>query len=206
MRALLAVLITIQGFCLIEPVYAAQSNKKVVDRMLLSVGQKNYSQRQFEIYIAAKSLVLGKKESERKLDGKVSDSDWKQLLESFRNEMILKSSAERESFQNQNLQLSKHTVDAAIKLLNANLKKFTDTAIWLKQFKVSSNELRSAVSSMLLVQAYLRRQDSLVNSTSGRYWGYQIDDKSRWFKRLEEQTPYRFYEGALNYQKLAVLP
>ena len=203
MRALLAVLIVSVCFSF-SSAYAAQSNEMIIDRMLLSVGQKNYSQRQFEIYQLVKSTILGK--TIPLANQVVNPADWKSGLENFRNEMILRGAAERESFENQNLQLAKHTVDAALKLFNKNIAKQEASKTWLERYKVSANELRSAVSDMLLVQAYLRRKNSLVNTPKERFWGYKVDDATSWFKRLKDQTPYRFYEGALNYQPLAVLP
>ena len=184
-------------------VFGSQGNPVMIDRMILNIGAKNYSQRHFEIYVAVKALVLGKS---AKIDYKVNKANWREFLEAYRDDMIIAHHAEIDSGFNHQLHLRKPAIDAAMKVMQKSLERRPEVKTWWAHFEADQTELNSVVVEVLLVQSYLRNKEPSAKNSDELYWGRAPDASSGWFKRMKQQTNYRFYDGALTYQSLKVLP
>ena len=71
---------------------------QILDQLVLEVNKLSYTQRQFEIHMAIRTALLTEPSEQLRL---VSKDNWRQLLERYRNDMIVDQEALRLSSMQQ---------------------------------------------------------------------------------------------------------
>lgn len=174
-----------------------------LDRLILKVGNMNFTQRQFELYIALSS-ILGNKDS--KAYQIVEKNKWLDLLELYLNHMIIDQKA-------RNLESFKPSKNEIIEAKSKINQVKTDN-LFLSQFMSRLNYSDSAIevemTRALRITRYLCYMFNLENKKAKEKCVAGIntpplDNSFEWFKRLKKDISFRVYDSAREYKEIVRL-
>lgn len=182
-------------------IYLASSSlhAEILNRNLLEVNYVSYSQRNFELYILAKEALFLRKDISPNL---VSAGNWKNLLESYKNEMLIDGLFSREEHRLITFLPNGDMVDEAYRIFKKSLSRSKVLKNKYSQFKGSEEELKTQLIVLLKVQNYLKSK-VIKNKRNNPF--YSIDTNAPWFVELSKNSQYRFFDDASNYKKMQVL-
>lgn len=198
---------------------------QLVDRLLVNINSQNYSQRQFELYMALETLLFT---SSPRSSWRVSRENWNEKLEVYVNHMLVDHNARAlETFTARpNEVLIAQKKLAQIK--DGSWQRFVDRLGFSKsavaterdrmirvakfichRFRLSKGESQSGSTKKLRSQGSLASKQGRPAAMPSCQDGQQLPGLSkdyRWFHRVVQETPFRVYDGARTYQPLLAFP
>lgn len=171
----------------------------LLDRLIVEINGKSYSQRQIEVYQGLRTIAMGEAPSKALPQA----NTWVQVVETFKNEMVVYSLIESDaqrmgSFQADQKKLEETT--ANFRLWQQRDQSFDD---FVRQRQLTEAEIGKIFNTVFRVQAYVRSRVQLSeqgNVDEARF--LSIDPLSDWFQSLQKLASYRFYGKAREYVAL----
>jgi hypothetical protein len=158
---------------------------EVGDRLLLQVNFKVYSQRQMEIYIGTRELLIDKPHT----FNEISASTWEKALTQFRDDMVVAEEASRKQATASSV-ASQEEIDSAVNLV----KEFSDRSLEFRAFSqrlsVSPQENYRVIAEILQIANFRAKT--------------KIDDNALKEANLRNQV--RFFAGSRDYQHIFFPP
>lgn len=172
----------------------------IIDRQLLEVESNSYTQRHFEIYFLVRQLLLSRNS---KPDLALRQENWERELQNFKNEMLINHFMDQETQRLSSLFPNKSMLETAFDMVQNRSQKVTAAQEISKRLQIHEDELRRALTQILKVQSYLKSRTRLLEvGADVENWGYELDDQSAWFTRIEQTFRYRFYDDAKQYVEI----
>jgi hypothetical protein len=168
----------------------------LLDRLIVEINAKSYSQRQIEIYQGLRTIAMG----ETPAKALPHADTWAGTLETFKNEMmvysLIESDAQRlESFQADQKKLEEG--EKSILRWQQSDKAFDD---FVRRRGLTEAEIVRVLITVFRVQAYVRSRVQLISQGSGEDGKFlSIDPMADWFQSLQKLTSYRYYGKARDY-------
>lgn len=190
---------------------APRASAQLVDRLLLSVDNRSYSQRQFELYMALESLLFSGKQPAQ---WRVTPGNWEAKLGVFIQHMLVDKSARSLA----TFTAKPEEIDIAVRKLaqikGPEWREFVSSLGFSPASFAAERDRMIRVAKFVCHRLRLSRAGSVAYSASQAAAasckdGQQLPPLSqdfRWFKRIVQETPYRVYEGARTYQALLPFP
>ncbi len=167
----------------------------VLDRLVLEVNGKSYTQRQVEVYTLLRAVAQGRGAQ----SGLITLETWPKALQIFQDEAILLESLQKDPAKNdvptadsKNAQSLQAEVER-LQINDANFQGF------MKGYRVSESELRQAIRMLLLVQSGLQLHKPAEGNSN--VW-LVLDPQSPWYTDVKRTLPTRYYTGAKTYLRL----
>ncbi len=176
----------------------------LVDRLIVEISGKSYSQKQLEVYHLLRTIAVG--DDVRK--GLPSEANWAQVLESFKNEMIVITQLENDQTKLDSFLPDTAKLDAAHKAVLDRQNKDKDVDTFLRQRALTDSDIHKVLTMIFRVEGYARSRLQLSSARTIDEQGpdfIQLDPALDWFQALQKATAYRFYLQAKTYQSLAPL-
>lgn len=171
----------------------------LLDRLIVEINGKSYSQRQIEVYQGLRTIAMGE------LSGKaLPEADtWMQAVESFKNEMVVYSLIESDAQRMESFQADLKKLQEARQNLERWQQSNKSFDEFVRQRQVTEAEIERILSIVFRVQAYVhsRVQLSAEGSTDEKRF-LSIDPTADWFESLQKLTSYRFYRKAKDFVPL----
>lgn len=180
----------------------ATAHAQLVDRLLLNVDSRHYSQRQFELYMALESLLFKTTPGSR---WQVDATNWEQRLSTYVNHMLVDNAARSLATFN----ARPGEIDVAERKLaqikDGSWQRYIARLGFAKAAVATERDRLIRVAKFICHRLRLSNTEGKSTLSSGCQDGQAIPDLSKdyaWFGRIVKETPYRVYEGAKNYQPI----
>ena len=176
----------------------AAGEGRILDRLLIELNRVSYSQRYVEMYSVAKGLLDPHASGTPPVAG---ENNWPAILDDFRDDLLV----DQESKRITGVNIDKTVVENALNVIRQ--KRAEDPAVhaYLQRLGADDALLHKAVLSILNVKLFLtnkQKKEGVTGSASTAV----LDKKAPWFVKLEQVTPYRFFEDAHKYVPLSPMP
>ncbi len=187
-------------YCFLTYVYSLSTLAQgiIYDRLILEINGKSYSQRQIEIYLVMRNLVMDPKSSMAQIEAE----QWPEGLEIFQNEMLIFNAMESEPEKFATLSLnsnSQRLLQERLKELLATNDKWRDFS---QRYHIRDKEVMELLAKMLKVQAFLERMKQPPLVDIDRSPLINVDTGAPWFLHLSRGTPVRLFDRARVYLKI----
>ena len=169
------------------------STARLADRLVLEIEKTSYTQRQFELYVAMKGVVV---------EGLVrpiltSAANYRDQLESFTSDMLVEHEAHRLG----SVQPERKAILAARDRWDFAVEKDPTVMNFAKRLGADPETVRSVAGSVLRVRGFVLSKERQSSQGSKEVFKPgTLDPHADWFVRLEQRTAYRIFEGARDYQ------
>lgn len=172
---------------------------RLLDRLILEINGKSFSQRQIELHHVLRTLAAGEAPSKALL----SPEHWKGVIERFKNEMLVYANIESDAQRMESFQPDNAAVKAATLRVQATQLEDKPVQEVFKRLGVREDEIVQELLIIYRVEAFVRSRALVTASTRGDSPAlHPIDTKSDWFLALQRLAPYRFYDGATEFVAL----
>jgi|GEM_PF-6691665 hypothetical protein len=173
---------------------------RMLDRLILEINSKSYTQRQIEIYHALRTIAMG----EPIAKALPSSSGWKDAVEIFKNEILVYSNIENDPQRMESFQPDNKALQEAEALVQKAQLEHDGFRGFLRGYQVSETEIIRNLLTFFRVQAYVRSRIQVIGPTAGGSVPplLSIDAKSDWFSSLQRMTPYRLFDRAKEYRPI----
>ena len=170
---------------------------RTLDRLILEINGKSYSQRQMEVYQALRTIASGEP-SDKGLPG---PDNWLSSIDSFRDEMMIYINIENDAEKMEKLQVDNKAIGQVQEKLEALVATDDKWRDFHRRYSISDREVTEHLIRMFKVQAYLESRGRPATPGQGVLSGYRkIDVADAWFVTLFHATPHRLYDRARSYQ------
>ncbi len=182
--------------------FSLRAEPRMLDRLILEINGKSFSQRQIEIYHSVRTIAGGSRSRKALLD----TATWKSAVETFKNEMIVFASIEGDQTRNDSFQADNRALQWAEKEIQKVQLEDKELLAFFKRQGVTEAELQKNLVTIFRIQAYVRSRLQVLNQDSDLSAKdlLDIDPDSDWFASMQKATPYRFYDRAKEFQALQV--
>lgn len=173
---------------------------RLLDRLILEISGKSFSQRQIEVYHSLRTLAAGEAPSKALLN----PENWKGAIERFKNEMLVYANIESDAQRMESFQPDQAAMKAAA--LRVQAVQLEDRSIQdlFKRLGLREGEIVQELLIIYRVEAFVRSRALVTASNREDNPSLSpIDPKSDWFLAMQRLTPYRFYDGATEFAALA---
>ncbi len=180
------------------------ASPNLLDRLLVEVSGKSYSQKHLETYVLLRSIAMG--EPSRR--GLPSPETWVEAIEIFKDDMIVVTQLENDQGKNDSFLPDSKKISEAQKALSEAQSKDKEIDAFIRQRGLSDSDLLKVLMTVLRVEGYVRSRMQLAQTKSNDDQGpifAKIDRDADWFKALQKSVAYRYYLGAKEYKPLASL-
>ncbi len=171
---------------------------KTLDRLILEINGKSYSQRQIEIYLAVRNLAMDPKT----VMVQAEPDAWPKAIEAFQNDMLIYLSIENDAEKLDLLQVNSKAIrmvyDHLMERVNTN-EKWRD---FFKSYHIQDKEVMELLLKMFKVHAFLEWKGVAPLAEIGRVGVREVDVKAEWFRVITRATPHRLYDRARVYQTI----
>jgi hypothetical protein len=175
---------------------------RTLDRLILEINGKSYSQRQMEVYQALRTIASGEP-SDKGLPGPDS---WSSAIDSFRDEMMIYINIENDAEKMEKLQVDSKAIRQVQEKLEALVATDDKWRDFHRRYSISDREVTEHLIRMFKVQAYLESRGRPATVGQGVLSGYRkIDVTESWFVTLFHATPHRLYDRAQSYKVIEPL-
>jgi hypothetical protein len=170
---------------------------RTLDRLVLEINGKSYSQRQIEIYQALRTIASGEA-SDKGLPG---PDTWLLAIDHFRDEMMIYINIENDAEKMEKLQADSRAIRQVQEKLEGLVATDDKWRDFHRRYSISDREATEHLIRMFKVQAYLESRGRPATHGQGALSGYRkIDVNESWFVTLFHATPHRLYDRARRYQ------
>ena len=170
---------------------------RTLDRLILEINGKSYSQRQMEVYQALRTIASGEA-SDKGLPG---PANWLLSIDNFRDEMMIYINIENDAEKMDKLQVDSKAIRQVQEKLEALVATDDKWRDFHRRYSISDREVTEHLIRMFKVQAYLESRGRPATPGQGVLSGYRkIDVAEPWFMTLFHATPHRLYDRARSYQ------
>jgi hypothetical protein len=177
------------GILVLSPTGLAQLG----DRLVVSINNLPYSQRQVEVYIAVKEALRVNTKGQVLV---VQENNWKPALNAFSEDMIILQEAMRlGSFQVNDTMMAKYL--DIVQSKSATDPRFAEV---VARLGIDRKTLLRTLEDVLRVAGFRRskkRQEDVASKDSDRV---PSKGRQRWLRELEERAVSRVYQGAYGYR------
>lgn len=184
----------------------AATPAQLVDRLLLNVDSRHYSQRQFELYMALESLLFRGNVGGR---WQVDATNFEQRLSTYVNHMLVDNAARSLATFN----ARPKEIDVAERKLaqvkDGSWQRYVAKLGFAKAAVAAERDRLIRVAKFICHRLRLSNAEGKRTLSSGCQDGQAIPTLSKdyaWFGRIVKETPYRVYEGAKNYKPILPYP
>ncbi|HET9240574.1 MAG TPA: hypothetical protein VFO10_25140 [Oligoflexus sp.] len=175
---------------------------RTLDRLILEINGKSYSQRQMEVYQALRTIAAGEP-SDKGLPG---PDTWSSAIDSFRVEMMIYINIENDAEKMEKLPVDSKAIRQVQEKLEALVATDDKWRDFHRRYSISDREVTEHLIRMFKVQAYLESRGRPATPGQGVSTGYRkIDVTESWFVTLFHATPHRLYDRARSYQVIEPL-
>lgn len=167
----------------------------LADRLLFEIDLQSYSQSQMESYLLCKDVLSG-----NNIIREVTSANWDQLLEEYKNDMII----HQEALRLGSFEASARVLDKALEVFQ-DFQATNDTAkVHIGRLGGKASTIRRTVDIAIRVESFRRskkRQTAVINNRAetSLVRGTAIPE---WQDELTQRAVVRFYEGASSYQAI----
>lgn len=176
----------------------------LVDRLIVEVSGKSYSQKQLEVYTLLRTIAVG----EPARSGLPSPELWATQVEKFKNEMVIVTQLENDQTQMESFLPDAGRVAAAAKALSEAQSKDKEVDAFIRQRALSDSDLNKVLTTIFRVEGYARSRQQLTQTRISDDQGLSftnLDPSMEWFQTLLKSTAFRYYSLAKEYKALAPL-
>jgi hypothetical protein len=176
----------------------------LIDRLIVEIGGKSYSQKQLEIYGLIRTIAMGEPANL----GLPNSERWPEQVESFKNEMIIVTQLENDQTKLDSFLPEAAKVGEALKALTALQSKDPAVDAFIRGHSLSESQISQTLTTIFRVEGYTRSrlQLSQTRSIDDREQGFvKLDPKAEWFQSLQKATAFRFYSQAKDYKAVSPL-
>ncbi len=180
------------------------ASPNLLDRLVVEVSGKSYSQKDLETYILLRTIAMG--EGARR--GLPSAETWLEHMETFKNEMIIVTQLENDQTKLDSFLPDSKKISEAQKALSDAQSKEREVDTFIRQRGLTDADLSKVLTSILRVEGYARSRMQLTQTRTNDNQGpgfIKLDRESEWFKALQKTVAYRYYLGAKEYKPLTTL-
>lgn len=180
------------------------STPVLVDRLLLEISGKSYSQKQLEVYTLLRTIAMG----EPARSGLPSGEKWSEQLENFKNEMVIVTQLENDQTKLDSFLPDTKTLTDGEQALNTAQSKDAEVDAFIRQRGLTDSDMSKLLTMIFRVEGYTRSRLQLTQTRSADDKGpnfIKLDPSAEWFQALLKATAYRFYAQAKVYKPLASL-
>lgn len=194
MRFLIAIIL--MPLCFMHPgvAMANAAAPVLLDRLVLEVNKVSFTQRQFELYMALKSILEQGTAGQVEL---VTERNWSSQLQSFKNEMLVEQEASRLS----SVQPNRKMVEASKRMVDNKRQGDLIFSSFLHRVRANDTNIRRTLALVMRVKGFvISRQRQRTGRVAAKQRKGVLDKDADWFQDLERRVPYRIYEGARKWQ------
>ncbi|RZA17805.1 MAG: hypothetical protein EOP10_22075 [Proteobacteria bacterium] len=176
----------------------------LVDRLIVEISGKSYSQKQLEVYGLIRTIAMGEAASL----GLPTSERWPEQVETFKNEMIIVTQLENDQTKLDSFLPEASKVSDAVKALNAVQGKDSAVDAFIRGRSLSESEITKTLTTIFRVEGYTRSRLQLSQTRSLDDQGpsfIKLDPNAEWFLSLQKATAFRYYSQAKEYRALSPL-
>lgn len=176
----------------------------LVDRLVVEMSGKSYSQKQMEVYTLLRTIAMG----EPARSGLPSSDLWAVQLEDFKNAMIIVTQLENEPTKMESFLPDSQRLIEAEKALSEVQSKDKEVDAFIRQRGLSDADLNKSLTMILRVEGYTRSRQQLAQMRPIDEKGpnfVKLDPSLPWFQALLKGVAYRYYSFAKEYKTLSPL-
>ena len=178
---------------LVSDTYAASN--ELLNRNILQVGSADYTQRDLEIYLLTKNVIVGGQ------DKLITKAEWPLLLSMYKDNMLFFTVVNDESQFYGSFQPKLEYMKERKKLFYGKLKSYKKISSYIKKQGWTDRNFEEVLVQMEILKLYLTRKN-IVSEKNFSFKNLESYLKEPWFKEAVAPKVYRFYEGADKYVKL----
>lgn len=173
-------------------------NPALMDRLVVEVNSQPFTQRQVEIYLTMKRSLQAEAKGPVVL---ISADNWRAGLEEFLGDMLIEQEAQRLN----TFQASPAQIDVAEQFVDKRAAQDQGLSRFVQDKGVSRSRMRQALASVLRVKGFILSRQKIDGG--GAKGGAGKDDMAPldWMVEIEQRIPYRFFEGARQWQVIKPL-
>ncbi len=168
---------------------------RLLDRLVLEVNGKSYTQRQVEVYTLVRAAAMGRGAK----DGLIGPDSWQGALEAFAHEALVMVSEGRGEDGEEVTQADPGDVHRVLSELQRLQEEEVSIKNFIKDYRIDDGELRRASEGVVRVQKLLSQKQKSLQSTN--MW-LSVDTKSQWYGSLKQSIGMRVYDEARIYKRL----
>ncbi len=187
-------------FFLSLAVQSTEAMANLVNRNLLDVDKAIYTHRDFIIWSLATEALFFREHIDPQLP---HSKNWDQLKNIYLSEMIINHHIDSDSDRYSSFIPNGSMVAEAYRIVKRNIDRNQKLKNIVTAQRIAVREIKLQLAIVLKVQRFLKNKSF---SDSQKTWKYKVEKNALWFERLMGSTPYRFFDGANNYQKPMPLP
>ena len=166
-----------------------------MDRLLIELNRVSYSQRYVELYSVVEKMITTTRATPIAI---ADESNWSTLLEEFKDDLLVEQEAKRVA----GISIGKNVLQAALALIAEKREKDPAINAYMVRLGVDDDTLHKATLSVLSIKSFLvRKQKKDGDAAAGPF--PTLDKQAPWFIKLEQVTPYRYFEDAKKYVALS---
>ena len=179
----------LSGFLI--PLGTAVADSPMGDRMLVSINNKSYSQRQMEVFFAVKECLRRDGQPVRLVDA----VNWQVAFDVFSEDMIVSDESLRVgSFRSTVQQRSKY-----VKQVGQCLQKDLRVKAHYQRLGTNLSTLQGTVDTIIRLVAFRQSKNRQASISDGQVAGGAPIDSPQWLIELKNRTVVRRYENADQY-------
>jgi len=173
----------------------------LLDRLIVEINGKSYSQKQLETYMLLRTIAMG--EEWRK--GIPSSQTWPEVVEQFKNEMVVNTQLENDQQKLDSFAPDSKRVQDAETLLASLQSKNSELDKFLRQRQLTEAEIARVLTRVFRIEAYTKSRLQLsAAKTQDDDAFVRLDPSADWFQALSRATAFRFFVKAKEY--IALVP
>ncbi|MBC7659773.1 MAG: hypothetical protein H7249_08695 [Chitinophagaceae bacterium] len=178
---------------------ALMAEQSMLDRLIVEISGKSYSQKQLEVYVLLRTIAMG----EGVKRGLPSAETWAEHVENFKNDMIVYTQLENDQQKLDSFVPDFKNVATAEKALVSAQAKDPALDAFIRQRQLTEAEISRILTILFRVEAYTKNRLQLSALKTNEESSFiSIDPKTDWFVALSKATSYRYYAHAKDYKTL----
>lgn len=183
-------------------VMSTRLEANTLDRLILEIDGKSFTQRQIEVYQALRCLAMGSMTS-KALPG---PEGWVEALESFRNEHVIFVNIENNIEKMDTLQPDHRSIRRVLEQLETLKGTNFKWRDFVRAYHLNEKELLATLFRIYQIQAHLQglAHPGLPGQLGSTHF-IVIDPEAEWFKVLFQSAAVRYYDKAREYTPIQPL-
>lgn len=173
--------------------------EQALDRVVLEVNKKSYSQRYVEIYMAAKDILA---ETSLTVWKSPNSASWGERLEDFVRHAVI----DQEALRLNSFRPSARRLEAEEQLVIQQRGKLRELEQYFTQLKTDKATLREALAQFDRVRSFIRVRNHGAQNEEMPLIGFEpIPLQAEWYRSIERRTNYRTFAAARSYRPISPL-
>ncbi len=171
----------------------------LLDRLIVEINGKAYSQKQMEIYELLRTIAMG----EAAANGLPAANRWNAQLESFKNDMVVYTLLENDQQKLESYAPDPKRVLEAEHVLVTKQASDKELDQFIRQRQLSEADISRILTQIYRIEGFVKSRAQLsASKTTDEAAFAQLDPNADWFLALARTTAYRYYNKAKEYRPL----